>query len=190
MMGGELRGLRALVSGASKGIGSAIARRLRDEGATVLGTARTIPTDLPKDVQFAAADFPSVDGCNALVEAVSTRLREIDIAVHIVGGSSAPAGGFAAPLPAKSAIVSMATKQAYIDYLAGNVQLECACMAAFSGSFARRKVAARPMWQELFPFRPHTSPDWRRNNAGCTSRISSASPKRSERSPAISFRMM
>ncbi len=86
MMGGELRGLRALVSGASKGIGSAIARRLRDEGATVLGTARTIPTDLPKDVQFAAADFASVDGCNALVEAVSTRLREIDIAVHVVGG--------------------------------------------------------------------------------------------------------
>jgi len=38
-MGGELRGRRALITGASKGIGYAIATRLRDEGATVLGTA-------------------------------------------------------------------------------------------------------------------------------------------------------
>jgi NAD(P)-dependent dehydrogenase (short-subunit alcohol dehydrogenase family) len=96
MIGGELRGLRALVSGASKGIGSAIAKRLRDEGATVLGTARTVPPGLPTDVQFVAADLASVDGCNGVVEAVSTRLGEIDIAVHVVGGSLAPAGGFAA----------------------------------------------------------------------------------------------
>ena len=34
-MSGELRGLRALVTGASKGIGHAVATRLRDEGATV-----------------------------------------------------------------------------------------------------------------------------------------------------------
>jgi len=31
-MGGELRGLRALVTGASKGIGYAVATRLQDEG--------------------------------------------------------------------------------------------------------------------------------------------------------------
>jgi len=94
-MGDELRGLRALVTGASKGIGYAIATRLREEGATVLGTARTAPPDLPKDLQFVAADVTSVDGCTAVADAVRARLRGIDVVVHVVGGSSAPAGGFA-----------------------------------------------------------------------------------------------
>ena len=94
-MGSELRGLRALVTGASKGIGYAIATRLRDEGATVLGTARTAPADLPNDLQFVTADVTSVDGCAAVADAVRARLGGIDIAVHVVGGSSAPAGGFA-----------------------------------------------------------------------------------------------
>jgi len=94
-MGGELRGLRALVTGASKGIGYAVATRLRDEGATVLGTARTAPRDLPQDLQFVGADVASVEGCVAVADAARARLGGIDIAVHVVGGSSAPAGGFA-----------------------------------------------------------------------------------------------
>jgi NAD(P)-dependent dehydrogenase (short-subunit alcohol dehydrogenase family) len=94
-MGGELRGLRALVTGTSKGIGYSIATRLREEGATVLGTARTAPPSLPKDLQFVAADVTSGDGCAAVADAVRARLEGIDIVVHVVGGSSAPAGGFA-----------------------------------------------------------------------------------------------
>jgi NAD(P)-dependent dehydrogenase (short-subunit alcohol dehydrogenase family) len=94
-MGGELRGLRALVTGASKGIGYAVATRLRDEGATVLGTARTAPPGLPKDLHFVAADVTSVDGCAVVADAVRAQLGGIDIVVHVVGGSSAPAGGFA-----------------------------------------------------------------------------------------------
>jgi NAD(P)-dependent dehydrogenase (short-subunit alcohol dehydrogenase family) len=93
-MGDELRGLRALVTGASKGIGAATAMRLRDEGATVLGTARTAPPDLPTHLQFVAADVASVDGCSAVADAVRARLGGIDLMVHVVGGSSAPAGGF------------------------------------------------------------------------------------------------
>jgi NAD(P)-dependent dehydrogenase (short-subunit alcohol dehydrogenase family) len=93
-MGGELRGLRALVTGASKGIGYAIATRLRDEGAMVLGTARSVPGGLPKDVHFVAADVTSVDGCAAVADAARAQLEGIDIVVHVVGGSSAPAGGF------------------------------------------------------------------------------------------------
>ena len=94
-MRGELRGLRALVTGASKGIGYAIATRLRDEGAMVLGTARSVPGGLPKDVYFVAADVTSVDGCAAVADAARAQLGGIDIVVHVVGGSSAPAGGFA-----------------------------------------------------------------------------------------------
>jgi NAD(P)-dependent dehydrogenase (short-subunit alcohol dehydrogenase family) len=39
-MSDELAGRRALVTGGSRGMGAAIARRLRDAGATVLTTAR------------------------------------------------------------------------------------------------------------------------------------------------------
>jgi NAD(P)-dependent dehydrogenase (short-subunit alcohol dehydrogenase family) len=38
----DLRGRRALVTGASKGIGHAIAKRLHIEAATLLATARTV----------------------------------------------------------------------------------------------------------------------------------------------------
>jgi NAD(P)-dependent dehydrogenase (short-subunit alcohol dehydrogenase family) len=91
----ELRSLRALVTGASKGIGLAVVNRLHGEGATVLATARTAPPTLPDGVQFVAADLASVEGCGAVAEAVRDRLGGIDILVHVVGGSSAPAGGFA-----------------------------------------------------------------------------------------------
>jgi NAD(P)-dependent dehydrogenase (short-subunit alcohol dehydrogenase family) len=36
----------------------------------------------------------TADGCRAVVDAVHRRLGGIDIIVHVVGGSSAPAGGF------------------------------------------------------------------------------------------------
>jgi len=90
----ELQGLRALVTGGTKGIGQAIAARLRESGATVLTTARTAPDD-SSGVDFVAADVATADGCRTVVDAVHRRLRGIDVIVHVVGGSSAPAGGFA-----------------------------------------------------------------------------------------------
>ena len=69
----ELRGLRALVTGASKGIGHAIANRLHVEGAAVLAAARTSPS-LPGGIQFVAADLMSVEGCGAVAAAVRDRL--------------------------------------------------------------------------------------------------------------------
>jgi hypothetical protein len=93
---GELYGLRALVTGVSKGIGEAVATRLHGEGATVLGTARTAPSGVPEGLQFVAADLASIEGSATVAEAVRDRLGGVDIVVHVVGGSSAPAGGFAA----------------------------------------------------------------------------------------------
>jgi len=90
----ELQGLRALVTGGTKGIGQAIAARLRESGATVLTTARTASDD-SSGVDFVAADVATADGCRTVVEAVNRRFGGIDVIVHVVGGSSAPVGGFA-----------------------------------------------------------------------------------------------
>src|SRR6202011_1691707 len=90
----ELDGRRALVTGGTRGIGGAVAARLREAGATVLTTARTRPGDLPDDL-FVAADITTAEGCATVADAVRDRLGRIDIVVHVVGGSSAPAGGFA-----------------------------------------------------------------------------------------------
>ncbi len=91
----QLAGLRALVTGGTQGIGAAVAARLRMAGAAMLITARHQPAQLPEEVLFAAADLATAAGCAAVAEAVRDRLGGVDIIVHAVGGSSAPAGGFA-----------------------------------------------------------------------------------------------
>jgi NAD(P)-dependent dehydrogenase (short-subunit alcohol dehydrogenase family) len=92
----EFDGKRILVTGGTKGIGRAVAVRLRDGGATVLITARTRPGDLADADLFVASDITTAEGCGVVADAVRERLGGIDIIVHVVGGSSAPAGGFAA----------------------------------------------------------------------------------------------
>ena len=44
---------------------------------------------------FVAADVTTAGGCATVVNAVREQLGGVDIVVHVVGGSSAPAGGFA-----------------------------------------------------------------------------------------------
>ncbi len=91
----ELQGKRALVTGGTKGIGEAVVAALRDAGATVLTTARSWPGNLAHADQFVTADVSTAEGCAIVANAVRERLGGIDIIVHVVGGSSAPAGGFA-----------------------------------------------------------------------------------------------
>ncbi len=91
----ELQGLRALVTGGSKGIGGAVVAHLREQGATVLCTARSRPADLADPDLFVTADVATAEGCATVAEAVRRRLGGLDILVHVVGGSSAPASGFA-----------------------------------------------------------------------------------------------
>jgi NAD(P)-dependent dehydrogenase (short-subunit alcohol dehydrogenase family) len=91
----ELAGQRVLVTGGTQGIGAAVVGRLRDAGATVLTTARKQPDELATDRLFVAADVATAEGCAAVAGAVMHRLGGVDIIVHVVGGSSAPGGGFA-----------------------------------------------------------------------------------------------
>src|SRR5882672_2350941 len=91
----ELQGKRALVTGGTKGIGEAVVTALRDAGATVLTTARSRPGHLAQADQFVTADVSTAEGCAMVVDAVRARLGGLAILVHVVGGSSAPAGGFA-----------------------------------------------------------------------------------------------
>ena len=91
----ELHGRRALVTGGTQGIGEAVVTRLRELGVRVLTTARTAPADLKDSDLFVAADVATAEGCARVARAVRDRLGGVDIIVHVVGGSSAPAGGFA-----------------------------------------------------------------------------------------------
>ena len=96
MPGGHLDRLvwkRALVTGGTKGLGRAVVARLTEMGAKVLTTARSGPQ--PADGMFVAADVATPAGCATVVDAVGRHLGGVDIIVHVVGGSSAPAGGFA-----------------------------------------------------------------------------------------------
>ena len=89
----ELEGYRALVTGGTKGVGEAVVARLSEAGAKVLTTARVRPVQLPQGM-FISADITAAEGCKTVADAVLERLGGVDIIVHVVGGSSAPAGGY------------------------------------------------------------------------------------------------
>jgi NAD(P)-dependent dehydrogenase (short-subunit alcohol dehydrogenase family) len=91
----NLAGKRVVVTGGTKGAGQAIARRLTQAGAKVLVTSRSRPEDVDAEL-FIAADISTPEGTAVVIEQVLDRLGGVDILVNNVGGSDAPAGGFAA----------------------------------------------------------------------------------------------
>lgn len=91
----DLIGKRVLVTGGTKGVGKAVVDLLLAEGAKVLTSARKANTDMPKDL-CVPADLSTREGCEVLVAATKRILGKVDIIIHVLGGSSAPGGGFAA----------------------------------------------------------------------------------------------
>jgi 3-oxoacyl-[acyl-carrier protein] reductase len=87
----DLSGQKALVTGASGGIGGAIARALHKQGATVAlsGTRRealdTLASDLGERVHVCPANLGDSDSVEALVPAAETALGGIDILVNNAG---------------------------------------------------------------------------------------------------------
>ena len=90
--GTEFTGRRAVVTGGTRGIGHAIADRLRAGGASVLVAARTMPDHLPAD-SVVIADVGTAEGVASFGREALERLGGVDIVVHNAGGSGQVAGG-------------------------------------------------------------------------------------------------
>jgi NAD(P)-dependent dehydrogenase (short-subunit alcohol dehydrogenase family) len=91
----DLKDRRALITSGTRGVGAATVELFLELGARVLTTARARPDTL-SETHFVAADLATSEGCAAVADAVGQRLGGVDIVVHVLGGSSAPAGGFVA----------------------------------------------------------------------------------------------
>lgn len=91
----QLAGRRILVTGGTKGIGLAVVQTLQGQGSRIVTTARDLPSTPLPDVHYLAADLSSAGGCAAVAEETLRHLGGIDVVIHVVGGSTAPGGGFA-----------------------------------------------------------------------------------------------
>lgn len=91
----QLQGKRVLVTSGTRGAGAAAVALFRELGARVLTVARSRPAAM-SDAMFVAADLTTAQGCAELAAAALERLGDVDVLVHMLGGSSAPAGGFGA----------------------------------------------------------------------------------------------
>ncbi len=91
----SLSGKRALITAGTKGAGAATVSLFRELGAQVLTTARARPETLPEEL-FVEADLATEEGCAIVADAARKRLGGVDIIVHMLGGSSAPGGGYSA----------------------------------------------------------------------------------------------
>lgn len=93
----ELEGKMAVVTGGSRGIGRAIARRLAEEGADVViasrttetleSTAKEIAAATGRRVEPVPADLSSIEGCEILHREATSAFDHIDILVNCAGAT-------------------------------------------------------------------------------------------------------
>jgi NAD(P)-dependent dehydrogenase (short-subunit alcohol dehydrogenase family) len=84
-IGGLLRGKRAIVTGASRGIGRAIVARFAAEGAKVMAAARRRPGNLPAGVMWRDCDVTKRADVEALVAAARDAFGGVDVLVNNAG---------------------------------------------------------------------------------------------------------
>ena len=110
LAGPDLSGRGALVTGGTRGIGLAIARRLIATGAAVLVCGRSQPGQLPAGVEFSAADVSDPEQAAAVVAEANSRFGRLDIVVNNAGGSPS--------IPAASASPNLITSVVRLNLLA------------------------------------------------------------------------
>jgi NAD(P)-dependent dehydrogenase (short-subunit alcohol dehydrogenase family) len=130
-----LRGKTALVTGASEGIGKAIARALAGEGVRVAICARTEATlkaaaeEIGRatgiSVVAIPADLRTLDGCQGFVEQAASRLGGVDILINNAGAS---AFGAFVDLP----------DEAFVDAISGKLLGYIRCARAVIPHMRRR----------------------------------------------------
>ncbi len=90
-----IAGRRALVTAGTQGSGAAVVAVLRQAGVEVMAVARRVPDEPLAGVRHVTADVATAEGCAAVAAAGVAAWGGVDILVNGVGGSGAPAGGFA-----------------------------------------------------------------------------------------------
>lgn len=97
----DFTGQRVVVTGGSKGAGEAIVEHFTRGGAEVIAISRSAGLK---------ADLTTVEGVATAVREIERRFDHLDVLVHNLGGSSAPAGGF-----------SVLTDEVWLDELSLNL---------------------------------------------------------------------
>ena len=94
VFGGEFKGKRVLVTGGTKGIGEAIARRFALSGASLATTARSEAAHGQVSALFIKADIGTARGVQNVVDCIQREWGGLDILVNNVGGTETKRGGF------------------------------------------------------------------------------------------------